>query len=139
MVKTLNLHKQSEKDVLKKLLFWKSLLYKFCEPVAKILENKYFPFPFLFLMVSKTSTLWLFFWTSSRSWFSSSIYLLFQNKIFFVCSIWQESFMFYFQTRHLFYRMQKIYFNVNIRSVIFVSYKNFKVVFHPGKFSTWFL
>ena len=42
--KNIEIHKQLAKDVLKKLLLWKSLLFKYCELVAKILENKQFPF-----------------------------------------------------------------------------------------------
>ena len=101
VVKTLNIYKQSAKDVLRKILFWKSMLYKYWEPVAKINENKRFPFHrnFFFSWFLKLVHSSYFFF------FSSSIYLLFQNKMFFVCNIWHEPFMFYF----LFNRMYKIH------------------------------
>ena len=42
--KAWNYNKNMEIDPREKLLFWKNQLCKYCEPVAKILENKHFIF-----------------------------------------------------------------------------------------------
>ena len=83
MVKILNTHKQSVKDALRKLYSEKACSTNIVNMWPKSLKMSVF----LFIDISFSNNfqncyIVAIFWVALKSWFSSSIYLLFENKSF---------------------------------------------------------